>query len=263
VGGADRDAAKLVAALFAPTGAPAVVTDAPTAELTKYAANAFLATKISFINSIAELCETLGADIEHLVHGLGLDPRITSLFLRPGPGWGGPCLPKDVAALLALSSDAGVDLPVVRGAVIANEQTIRHITNTIASLAGGSLMGARLGVWGLTFKAGTGDRRDSPALTVASALVAGGANVNAFDPTVPAGSTDADLAGLVACESALAAARGCDVVVVLTEWPAFAALDLTEVAAAMSTPVIYDTRGIIDERAARDAGLSLVRLGRS
>jgi UDPglucose 6-dehydrogenase len=261
VGGADPAAARAVGDLFAPTGAPVVLTDARTAELVKYASNAFLATKLSFVNSVAQLCEALGADVTDLVEGVGRDPRIGSAFLRPGPGWGGSCLPKDVVALLSIAADAGVALPVLEATVHANALQQDHVVERAARLLG-ELRGARVAVWGLTFKAHTGDRRDSPALAIAARLRARGADVVAYDPTVSPGDAAADLAGLEVAPSAVAAARGAGLVVVLTEWPEFARPDYDALGAGGTRPVLLDTRGVVDAAAARAAGFALAVLGR-
>ena len=262
VGSSDLDAAKTIGALFSPTGAVLHLTDARTAELIKYAANAFLATKISYINSIAQLCDAVGADVLDLVHGVGLDPRIGSAFFHPGPGWGGSCLPKDASALLAIADDAGVTLPIVRAAVEANRQVQSHIVDRVKHLVGGSLSGVRVAVLGLSFKAKTRDRRDSPALAVSSLLTAAGAHVSAYDPTVKAPDIDGDLDGIEVKDSSLEAARGAHAVVVLTEWAEFASLDYGALSEVVAQRVIYDARNIINISAAQSAGFRTSGVGR-
>jgi UDPglucose 6-dehydrogenase len=262
VGGSNSEAVLAVGELFAPTGAPLVATDARSAELAKYAANAFLATKLSFVNSVAQLCDAVGADIDDVVDALGRDPRIGSSFLRPGPGWGGPCLPKDASAMLAISTDAAVDTPVVAAAIVANELQRQHIVSSIVSMIGESAAGATVALLGLTFKAGTSDRRMSPALAVAHALAARGAVVRAYDPTVETNDTSEDLGGLVLCASVAEAAREADVAVVATEWTEFAAFDFVALGATMRTARLYDARGVVDLAAARAAGFTAAALGR-
>lgn len=262
VGSSDLDAAKWVGALFSPTGAGLHLTDACTAELIKYAANAFLATKISYINSIAQLCDAVGADVIDLVRGVGLDPRIGSAFFNPGPGWGGSCLPKDASALLAIAHDAGVTLPIVRAAVEANRQVQSHIVDRVRELVGGSLSGVHVAVLGLSFKAKTSDRRDSPSLAVSSLLLAAGALVTAYDPTVSAGDAHVDLVGIDIVGSALDAVHGAHAIVVLTEWAEFAALDYAELGDVVAQRIIYDARNIINISAAQSAGFRTSGVGR-
>ncbi|MEI6454003.1 MAG: UDP-glucose/GDP-mannose dehydrogenase family protein, partial [Actinomycetes bacterium] len=185
VGADDQEAAAAVAALFSPTNAPVVVTDATTAETIKYASNAFLATKLSFINAIAGLAEAVGADVKDIVLGLGYDKRIGFEFLKPGPGWGGSCLPKDTSALVKIGEDHGYDFALLRGAIASNEAQLERIVDKVLAAVEGNISGAAVAVWGLTFKAGTDDRRASPALDICQRLVAKGAKVRAFDPEVP------------------------------------------------------------------------------
>lgn len=257
VGSADEAAARAVAELFAPTGAPVVVTDTRTAELIKYGANAFLATKLSYINSLADLATRLGADVAALSRGLGLDPRIGSSFLRPGPGWGGPCLPKDAAALLAVAEDAGVSLSLVEAAIAANAAHQDAVVRDIAGLAGPQ---GRVAVLGVSFKAHTRDRRDSPSLAVARQLVAEGLHLVAYDPSVPAGDPELAALGLSSVASVAEAARGADVIAALTEWPEFADLDWAGLGGLVARRLAYDARGIFDARAARDAGFRVLGL---
>lgn len=262
VGADDARAASVVGELFEPTGAPLVVTDARTAELIKYAANTFLTTKLSFINAMARLCDALGADVDDLVSALGHDARIGSSYLSPGPGWGGPCLPKDLRATLAIAADAGVELAVVDGAVRANEAQFDYVAARTRQLAGGELSGVTIGVLGLTFKSHTDDRRDSPALQVIARLLVAGARVVAFDPSVEPAERAVDLEGVVTVGSALEVAHSAHVIVVLTEWPEFRSLDFSMLRDVVATPVIFDTRGVIDVERARAAGFAVHQLGR-
>ncbi|PRX47832.1 UDPglucose 6-dehydrogenase [Prauserella shujinwangii] len=258
VGSDDRAAARRVAGLYRALGAPSVVTDAASAELVKYAANCFLAMKLSYVNSIAELCERLGADIEAVTEGMGHDRRIGRSFLKPGPGWGGSCLPKDTSALLRTAEAARFDFGLLAAAIEENIAQRDRVLAKIAGAVGGTLAGARIGLLGLAFKAGTDDLRDSPALSVASMLAAHGAEITAYDPAVTR-----ELSGLTVVDSAYRAADGADAVVVLTEWPEFRQLDWTFLAGLMRGDSVVDTRNLLEPRVVLDAGLSWQGIGRS
>jgi UDPglucose 6-dehydrogenase len=262
IGAEDPAVASRIAELFAPTGAPVVICSPRSAELIKYAANAFLATKISFVNSIARLCDATGASIDDVAAALGLDSRIGSAYLRPGPGWGGPCLPKDTSALISLAHDLGVTLATIEAAQVDNRAQAAHICDRIAAMVPGGISGARIGVLGLTFKSGTGDLRESPAVDVAAELGRRGAVVTCFDPTVEAGATVEGLSDVAVVGSEIEAARDSDAVAVLTEWKRFAEMDLAALAAVTTTPRLFDSRGIVDLSAALDAGFVVSRLGR-
>jgi UDPglucose 6-dehydrogenase len=258
VGGDDPAAVARVAALYATIDAPVLTMDAASAELVKVGANAFLAARLSMVNELSRLCERVGADIDDVAAGLGSDHRIGASFLRPGPGWGGSCFPKDTRGLVHLAASVGLRAPVVEAAIESNDDHVAHVVATVAAAAGGALRGRRIAVWGLTFKAGTDDCRDSPALRIVECLVAAGADVVATDPAArvrPPGAR-------VVAEAA-AAAAGVDVVVVATEWPEFADVDLSDVADFMRGRVVVDTRDVIDPLAAERAGLALWRLGRA
>jgi UDPglucose 6-dehydrogenase len=258
--GGPEAAARAVADLFAPTGSPVVICSARTAEVIKYAANAFLATKISFVNSIARLCDATGASFDDVAAGLADDARIGASYLSPGPGWGGPCLPKDLSALVATAGDHGVTMATIEAARADNDIQVLHVVERIASLAGGSLGGARVAALGLTFKASTGDVRASPAIAVVRALVDRGATVSAFDPA--AEQDGSDLGGAVRAASVSEACEGAVVVAVLTEWSSFAELDWDQLGAVVAVRRIYDARGIVDASAARSAGFEITTLGR-
>jgi UDPglucose 6-dehydrogenase len=268
VGGDDTQAAAMVGALFASTGAPLIVTDATTSETIKYASNAFLATKLSYVNAVAGLCEEVGADVRDVMLGLGYDKRIGFDFLRPGPGWGGSCLPKDTRALLHTARKAGYDFSLLAGAIASNEQQLARVVAKVEVASGVPLEGARIGVWGLTFKANTDDRRDSPALQIAHRVAALGARVHAYDPTVATGSDDQpdavpdDLAGLSLCADPYEAALGASVVVVLTEWDEFRWLDFARVFDVMANPSIVDARNLLDPAAVRRMGFVYTGIGR-
>ena len=228
IGAADRDAAERVAALYAGLDAKILITDPASAETIKYAANGFLAMKISFVNAVAAMCEAVGADVAAVVQGIGSDTRIGSAFLNPGPGWGGSCFPKDSRALVRIAQDHGYNFSMMRGVIEVNDQQrSRMVDKVIRALDGHErsvLSGSRVGVLGLTFKAGTDDLRDSPSISVIRDLIHFGAEISAYDPTVvdplhPARA--AALEGITLCADPYAAAADSDVVVLLTEWPEF------------------------------------------
>ncbi|MFD1528027.1 UDP-glucose/GDP-mannose dehydrogenase family protein [Pseudonocardia aurantiaca] len=261
VGSDAQDAAERVAALYSKLGAPTVLTDAASAELVKYAANCFLAMKLSYVNALAELCDVLGADVGDVTEGMGHDRRIGQAFLRPGPGWGGSCLPKDTQALVQVAAAAGIDVPLVSASIETNERQQRLMLDKIRAAVGGSLAGRRLGLLGLTFKAGTDDLRDSPALAVARLLRGEGAELTAYDPGCPhavPGMTDA----VTVVDEPLLVAKGADALVVLTEWPEFRSLDWAAVAGALTSRVVVDTRNLLDSDVLRRAGISWVGVGR-
>jgi UDPglucose 6-dehydrogenase len=262
VGSDDASAARRVGELFSRTGAPLIVTSANTAETIKYASNAFLATKVSFINAMAAICEAVGADVRDLIVGIGYDKRIGFEFLHPGPGWGGSCLPKDTAALLHLATSAGYDFGVLREAVAQNGQQFDRVIDKVFAALDGSVAGSAIGVWGLTFKANTDDRRVSPALRVARRLLAAGATVVAYDPTVAIGDLAADLDGISIASNPYEACRDAQVLVVLTEWDEFRWLDFAKVADLMAVPAVVDARNLLDPVALRKLGLSYTGIGR-
>lgn len=268
IGSDDERAAQMVAALYAGLDTQFVFTDPTSAELIKYAANGFLAMKISFINSVAALCEHVGADIARVVEGIGSDRRIGSQFLQPGPGWGGSCFPKDSRALVSTAAQHGYDFSLMRGVIDINEQQYDRMVHKVMAAVGRdvSLDGVVVGALGLTFKAGTDDLRESPGLRVIDALRARGATVQAYDPTTTGELNPIQrerLAGLHLKTAALDAAHGADVVVVLTEWPEFAALDLDKVASVMRGAAVVDCRNLLDGEHVRTAGLGYQGVGRS
>ena len=263
VGSTDVRAATAVAELFGSTGAAMVITDPTTAETIKYASNAFLATKISFINAMAALCEAVGADVRDLVLGLGFDKRIGFEFLRPGPGWGGSCFPKDTSALVHIGMEHGYDFGLLRGAIACNDEQIERMVHKLEVAAGGSLDGKTIGIWGLTFKADTDDRRNSPATAITAKVVERGATVRAYDPTVSANDANSpDLAGVEIVADPVEAARGAAVIGLLTEWQEFRWVDFDAVAALMAAPSIVDARNLLDPEAIRGQGFTYVGVGR-
>ncbi|WP_084628386.1 UDP-glucose dehydrogenase family protein [Amycolatopsis nigrescens] len=257
VGSDDRAAAEWVGGLYADLAAPTVVADAASAELVKYAANCFLAMKLSYVNAIAELCERLGADITSVTEGMGHDRRIGRAFLKPGPGWGGSCLPKDTHALLRIAEAAGYEFGMLTSAIDENLAQRDRIVAKIAGAAGGNLAGARIGVLGLAFKAGTNDLRDSPALSVCSVLSAMGAELTAYDPAV-----GGEIAGMTVVDDPYQVAKGADVLVVLTEWDEFRKLDWSYLAELMHGDAVVDTRNLLEPGVILDAGLSWLGIGR-
>ena len=263
VGADDPQAAAKVGELFSSTSAPLIVTDATTSETIKYASNAFLATKLSFVNALAGLCEEVGADARDVLLGLGYDKRIGFEFLRPGPGWGGSCLPKDTRALLHIAREAGYDFSLLAGAIASNDEQLSRVVSKVEAACGGSVDGATLAVWGLTFKANTDDRRDSPSLQISHRLGELGATVQAFDPTVEAEAEPPDdLRGLQLRADPYEAAAGARVLVVLTEWDEFRWLDFSRVLAVMAEPCIVDARNLLDPAAVRRMGFHYAGIGR-
>jgi len=261
VGSTDQSAAIKVSSLYLGVAAPVIVTDPASAETIKYAANAFLATKLSFVNAVAAICEGVGADVNDVVLGLGYDKRIGQEFLRPGPGWGGSCFPKDTRALLKIADDAGYSFDLLQGVVAVNDEQFERVTDKVLGAVGGDIAGKTVGVWGLTFKARTDDLRESPSVAIIDRLLAQGALVRAHDPTVSGpkpGVPDA----VEVCADPYAAAEGCDVLVVLTEWDDYRWLDAGKVAAAMVGRAVVDARNLLDRSEWRRAGFSYDGIGR-
>jgi UDPglucose 6-dehydrogenase len=262
VGSDSPDAAERVAGLYARLGAPTVLTDAASAEMVKYAANCFLAVKLSYVNAVAELCELVGADIAAVTEGMGYDRRIGQAFLQPGPGWGGSCLPKDAAALLRVAESVGCEFSLLQAAVQANAWQRQRVVAKVVAACGGSVAGRRLGVLGLAFKAGTGDVRQSPAVAVARLLVEAGAELVAHDPVV-GGDEPLLPEGVQVVEDPYQVAKDAAGLVVLTEWPQYRSLDWEHIAQVMAQPVVVDGRNLLDPDTLRRAGLTWHGIGRS
>jgi UDPglucose 6-dehydrogenase len=240
---------------------PMVVTSLETAELIKYAANCFLAAKISFINEIANLCEVLGADVQAVAKGIGMDRRIGSKFLHAGPGYGGSCFPKDTHALSAFARSAGVTSGIVDATIRANQNQMDRMVEKIARAAGRSH--ARIGVLGLSFKPNTDDLRAAPALHIIAALRKRGYRVTAFDPVaMPGARASAELEGVAFARDAYEAARGADAVAILTEWNEFRNLNLSRLRRLMRKPVLCDLRNLYDPEEVEAAGMRHVGVGR-
>jgi UDPglucose 6-dehydrogenase len=266
VGASKPDAAERVAALFARLGAPTVLTDAPSAEMIKYAANCFLAMKLSYVNALAEMCERLDADIADVTEGIGFDRRIGQAFLTPGPGWGGSCLPKDTNALLQVADSVDFEFRLLRATIDTNTRQFQRIVDKIRTAVTGARQGSlakrRLALFGLTFKAGTDDLRDSPALAVAALLRQAGAELTAYDPGLPAAGLGPDAPVISVADDPYVAAKDVDAIVILTEWPEFRTLDWPRLAALTGTPTLVDTRNLVDPDVAVRAGFSWIGLGR-
>lgn len=262
VGSDDQDAAERVAALYARLGAPTVLMGAASAEMVKYAANCFLAMKLSYVNAVAELCERLGADVADVTDGIGYDRRVGHAFLAPGPGWGGSCLPKDTRALLRVADGAGLDFELLSASLSTNTRVLHRTIDKIRAAVGGTLAGVRVGVLGLAFKAGTGDLRGSPALAVADLLAAEGGQLCGYDPGVPAavpGMTDA----ITVVDDPARVAKRAAALVVLTEWPEFRVLDWGRLAGLVQHRVVVDARNVLDADVLCRAGFVVHGFGRS
>jgi UDPglucose 6-dehydrogenase len=239
---------------------PIVFTSRRTSELIKYAANAFLAMKITFINEVADLCEAVGADVQHVARGIGLDNRIGSKFLHAGPGYGGSCFPKDTLALVRTAADAGAPIRLVETTVEVNDQRKRRMADKVAAAMGGELAGRTVGLLGLTFKPNTDDMRDAPSLAIVPALQAMGAKVQAFDPE--GREARQLLTGVDFKDGPYQVAEGADALVIVTEWDSFRALDLDRVKRLMRTPTIVDLRNIYDPATTRAKGFRYASVGR-
>ena len=240
---------------------PMLFTDIATAELIKYAANAFLATKITFINEIADLCEALGADVQDVARGIGLDGRIGRKFLHAGPGFGGSCFPKDCRALVRTAGEADAGLAIVETVLRVNEARKRRMADKIAAACGGNLGGKSLAVLGLTFKPNTDDMRDAPSLEILPRLIAAGARIRAFDPE---GMPEAKrlMPEPVYCQDAYQTMGGADALILLTEWNEFRGLDLGRVKDLLASPLVIDLRNIYQPQEMAAAGLTYFSIGR-
>lgn len=269
VGASNRAAAEKVAELYAEIDTQIIITDPSSAETIKYAANGFLAMKISFVNAVAAMCEHVGADVAAVVDGIGSDTRIGSRFLNPGPGWGGSCFPKDSRALVKIAEDHGYNFSMMKGVIDVNDEQRKRMIDKIAKAVGrhqSDLSGVRVGGMGLTFKAGTDDLRESPAMAIIEELRKVGAEVKAFDPTTCGELSPhqtATLAGVELTTDLMEVADDVDVICVFTEWPEFAKVDLDVLAArAGKGTTIVDTRNLFDPDAVKNAGLRYDGVGR-
>ena len=269
IGAANRAAAERVADLYASIDTAVIITDPASAETIKYAANGFLAMKISFANAVAAMCEHVDADVAAVVDGIGSDARIGTQFLKPGPGWGGSCFPKDSRALVKIAQDHGYDFAMMRGVITVNDEQRRRMIDKIAKAVGrhqSDLTGVTVGALGLTFKAGTDDLRESPAMAIIAELHKVGAEVKAFDPTTTGELSphqEAVLAGIRLVAEPMDVGDDVDVVCVLTEWPEFAQIDLDLFAQRVGKgTTIVDTRNLLDPDQVKNAGLRYDGVGR-
>jgi len=262
VGGERADDVARVARLYHDLGAPVLTTDVASAEMIKLASNAFLATKISFINEIANVCERVGADVEEVARGMGMDARIGSSFLRPGIGYGGSCFPKDVTALKQLAGNTGYSFQLLASVIEVNELQKRRVIGKLKDRLG-PLRDTRIALLGLAFKPHTDDMREASSLVLAARLVAEGASVVAFDPVAAARARGLLPAVVDLADSMVAAVAGADAVVIVTEWPEFRAVLDPAVRASMRQPLIIDGRNLLDPDEAVAAGFAYVSVGRS
>jgi UDPglucose 6-dehydrogenase len=264
VGCQDERGQKIMAEIYRPLSlnqVPILYTTRRTAELIKYAANAFLATKITFINEIADLCEKLGADVQQVARGMGLDNRIGSKFLHAGPGFGGSCFPKDLRALVKTAQDHDVPLRILEAVTAVNETRKRAMARKVSAVFSGSLRGKKVAVLGLTFKPNTDDMREAPSIALITALQDMGAELRAFDP---AGMEQAKLVleNVTFCADPYECVEDADALVIATEWEQFRALDLTKVRDLMACPVLVDLRNIYNPEAVHHCGFAYVSIGR-
>ncbi len=265
IGAESEHAREVMRALYRPLfliETPILFTNLETAELTKYAANAFLATKITFINEVADLCEKVGADVHGVARGMGLDRRIGGKFLHPGPGYGGSCFPKDTLALTRTGEQAGSPLRLVETVVAVNDDRKKAMAQRVITACGGSVAGKAIAVLGVTFKPNTDDMRDAPSLVIVPALQAAGATLRGYDP---AGMTEAGrlLSDVAWCTDAYSAVQDADALVIMTEWNEFRALDLARVREALNTPIVVDMRNIYDPAEMRELGFRYSCVGRA
>ena len=267
IGSDDEEATRIMRALYAPfqrNHERLIVMDVRSAELTKYAANAMLATRISFMNEIANLAERLGADVEQVRRGIGADPRIGYHFLYPGVGYGGSCFPKDVRAIIKTGRDAGLELQVLEAVERANDAQKHVLSAKIARRFGADLAGRRFALWGLAFKPNTDDMREAPSRVLIGDLLARGASVCAYDPAAMSAARTlyAGEARVAFAESLLAAATGADALVVVTEWKEFRSPDFDGLKGRLMQPVIFDGRNLYDPELVRSAGFEYFPIGR-
>lgn len=264
IGGEDAHALAIMKELYSPLyliETPVVITDIVTAEMIKYAANAFLAMKISFINEIATLCDAVQADVHDVARGIGLDQRIGRTFLHPGPGYGGSCFPKDVQAFIHFAQDAGVKLELAPAVEQVNMQQRQRMVDKIVSTLDGDVTDKTIGILGLSFKPNTDDIRESPALTIIPALQALGAKIKAYDP-VAMPMAQRELREVDYCSDAYATCDGSDAVVLLTEWNQFRALDLDRIRSLLQAPVMIDLRNVYEPATMQRLGFRYAAVGR-
>jgi len=265
LGSEDEMAAAILEDLYRPLyliETPIVFTDVVTAEVVKYASNAFLATKISFINEMADLCEAVGADVHTVAKAMGLDRRIGPKFLHAGPGYGGSCFPKDTRAVLELARDAAVELRIVRAVIEVNDSRVPRMIDKIAAALGGELSGRTIGLLGLTFKPNTDDLRESPAMAILDGLLAAGAKVRAYDPVALPIVAREPRPGATWCSDEYDVADGAEALVLATEWNQFRSLDFERLKGMLRRPVVIDLRNVYDRDKMRERGFAYTGVGR-
>jgi len=240
---------------------PIVFTNRRTSELIKYAGNAFLATKITFINEMADLCEKVGANVQEVSKGIGLDGRIGGKFLHAGPGYGGSCFPKDTLAVVKTAQDAGAPLQIVEAVIAANEERKNKMADKVISACGGTVKGKTIAVLGLAFKPNTDDMRDSPSLPVINKLLAGGAAIRAYDPEAMSEAKSL-LPNITYCDNSYDCIEGADALVIITEWDQFRALDMDRVKDLLAAPVLIDLRNIYHPQRMKGRGFTYISVGR-
>lgn len=258
IGADDKGAAIRVASLFLGISAPIIVTDPASAETIKYASNAFLAAKVSFINAVAAVCEAVGANISDVSLGMGYDKRIGSEFLNPGPGWGGSCFPKDSRALVHIAESAGYDFDLMRGVITVNDRQLHRVVNKVLHACGGDVRDKRIAVWGLTFKANTDDIRDSPAIAIAKRLVTLGAEIVAYDPGIRT-----QVAGIIQGADMYSVCQDAHALVLLTEWDEFRWADVDKIGELLAARNVVDARNLLDRNAFVRRGFSYQGIGRA
>jgi UDPglucose 6-dehydrogenase len=265
IGTEDEQAAAILQDLYRPLyliETPFVLSDVVTAEVIKYASNAFLATKISFINEMADLCERLGADIHDVARGMGLDQRIGRKFLHPGPGYGGSCFPKDTRAIVGIAQEQGIRLRIVETVIEVNDSRVALMVEKVRAAVGGSVQGKTLGLLGLTFKPNTDDLRESPAIALLDAMLAEGAVIQAYDPVGMPIAAQTPRSNVTYCENEIEAARGANALVVATEWNQFRGIDPESLKASLKEPVVVDLRNIYEPSVMRGHGFRYIGVGR-
>lgn len=265
IGARDPQAVAIMKDIYAPLyliETPFVITNVESSELIKYASNAFLATKITFINEVAEICERLGADVHHVAKGMGLDGRINPKFLHPGPGYGGSCFPKDTKAVTDIARQAGCPFEIVETVVRVNERIKLRMVDKIRAACGGSVAGLCIGILGLAFKPETDDMREAPALPIVEALVREGAVLQAFDPAAVENARETLPPSITYCQDEYDCARNVDCLVIMTEWNQFRSLDLQQLKAAMRRPLVVDLRNVYEPEKMLEAGFEHHCVGR-
>ena len=264
IGTEDDEATEILKELYRPLyliETPVVLTNIATAELTKYAANSFLASKISFINEVANLCEKVGADVHAIARGIGLDRRIGSKFLHPGPGFGGSCFPKDARSITHFAREVGLEFEIVEAAIRVNDRQRERMIIKIVDALDGTVDGRTIGVLGLSFKPETDDMRDAPSVGIIRGLEKLGARIQAYDPQAMEEASKL-IPNLVTCNEAYEACRGADALVLITEWNQFRMLDLTRIKSLLQRPLIIDLRNVYEPGPMRKAGFEYICVGR-